>query len=168
MGRRHRRSILHEARRRYNEKQKEAKEIIDKSKVLDQLMSTMRITIILIVMMIVLTPVLVYVRKHQMSVNDKRITTFTPQMNTQMNTQMNMQMNASPVHVSGGGNMSMYGDTPPLSSAYKSILGGENATSIHRSNPEVYPHQYEVQGLINGVKGAMKDLNSIRSVDEFY
>lgn len=164
MGRRHRRGILHEARRRYNEKQKEAKEIIDKSKVLDQLMSTMRITIILIVMMIVLTPVLVYVRKHQMSVNDKQIIAFTPKMNTQMNT----QMNASPVHMSGGGNMSMYGDSPPLSSAYKSILGGENATSMHRSNPEVYPHQHEVQGLINGVKGAMKDLNSIRSVNEFY
>lgn len=164
MGRRHRRSILHEARRRYNEKQKEAKEIIDKSKVLDQLMSTMRITIILIVMMIVLTPVLVYVRKHQMSVNDKQIISFTPKMNTQMNT----QMNASPVHMSGGGNTTMYSDSPPLSTAYKSILGGENATSIHRSNPEVYPHQHEVQGLINGVKGAMKDLNSIRSVNEFY
>ena len=164
MGRRHKRSILHEARRRYNEKQKEAKEIIDKSKVLDQLMSTMRITVILIVMMIVLTPVLVYVRKHQMSANDKQIITFTPKMNTQMNTQMNV----SPVHMSGGGNMSMYSDSPPLSSAYKSILGGENATSIHRSNPEVYPHQHEVQGLINGVKGAMQDLNSIRSVNEIY
>lgn len=160
MGRRHRRGILHEARRRYNEKQKEAKEIIDKSKVLDQLMSTMRITVILIVMMIVLTPVLVYVRKHQMGVNDKQIITFTPKIST--------QMNAPPVHMSGGGNMSMYGDSPPLSSAYKSILGGENAMSIHRSNPEVYPHQHEVQGLINGVKGAMQDLNSIRSVKEFY
>ena len=168
MGRRHRRSILQEARRRYNEKQKEAKEIIDKSKVLDQLMSTMRITVILIVMMIILTPVLAYVRKHQMSVNDKQIISFTPKTNTQMNTQMNMQMNASPVHMSGGGNVSMYGDSPPLSSAYKSILGGENATSMHRSNPEVYPHQHEVQGLINGVKGAMQDFNSIRSVNEFY
>lgn len=164
MGRRHRRGILQEARRRYNEKQKEAKEIIDKSKVLDQLMSTMRITIILIVMMIVLTPVLVYIRKHQMIVNDKQINTFTPKMNTQMNT----QMNTSPVHMSGGGKMSMYSDSPPLSTAYKSILGGENVTSTHRSNPEVYPHQHEVQGLINGVKGAMQDLNSIRSVNEFY
>lgn len=163
MGRHHRR-ILNEAKRRYNEKQKEAKNIIEKSKVLDHLTSTLRITLILIILMIILTPILVYVRKHQTISKNIQLSTFTrsiPQISelvppTSMSNIPNLHFEAETVNYSH--------TQPPLSSAYKSILGSENVIS----NTESYPHQHELQGLINGVKGAMKDLHSFRSVKEFY
>ena len=161
MGRHHRR-ILNEAKRRYNEKQKEAKNIIEKSKVLDHLTSTMRITLILIILMIILTPILVYIRKHQTISKNIQSNTFTiprisePVSSSSMSNIPNSHFEAETVN---------YPHTqPPLSSAYKSILGSENIIS----NTESYPHQHEVQGLINGVKGAMKDLQSFRNVNEFY
>lgn len=161
MGRKHKHNILSEAKRRYNEKQKEAKTIIEKSKVLDHLMTSMRITLILIMLMVVLTPVLVYIRKYQSINRNYQTITKTHLVPINTNSSMTPVINTSDSHAG----IKIENHTqPPLSSAYKSILGSENVIT----NTESYPHQHEVQGLINGVKGAIKDLHSIRSVNEFY